>query len=186
MKNILTRKEKVTLEQYLEDMFQATNENGELYVAYYEEELYCGTPPTLQAADSVFKYDMTWNKDTYRSVLDKYNSLLSAIEAIAKAEDKENLPNGLKAIYDVYLCPFDGEEDENDDLRSAFYAEKIGGGIKAARLGCFTRRVFKFIELGAPFIIIENEKFDIMESLALNMFATSCMQMESAFLKSIH
>ncbi len=130
--------------KYLDGLFKATDEQGRLYIARYENGVSFYTAEMEELATVVESCSMTWDKDSYSSVWEEYKALVAELEEIAK---------------------------RGDDIAIAILSNRFGGSFTARRIANRAQRVCKLLERGAPELVIDNEKCMLIDSLALHKFS---------------
>ena len=143
----------VTPEEYLKKMLSCID-GGALYVAKEEDDVSINLAKNLSVADFVVKYTFDLSKIDAEAIVAKEQALFAACREIAgKKEGKKKTLGAIQAVV-----------GENTD----------GKGIRAANVLDRAQRLEKLLELGAPDLVVANERFYLIEELALNAFATEC------------
>lgn len=143
----------VTPEEYLKKMLSCID-GGELCIAKEKDDVSINLAQRLSSADFVVKYTFDLSKADTAAIIAKEQTLFAACREIARK--KEGKKKTLAAIQAVV--------GENTD----------GKGIRAANVLDRAQRLEKLLELGAPDFVIHNERLYLIESIALNAFATEC------------
>lgn len=144
MKKIYTNKAKMNPEQYLKAMLESINDNGELYIAKYEDEngLVSGTAVDLSETTCIKKYEMHCDEKSCDEIITRGNTLVDALQKIAEKkgseivslEDAETILGAeLAAVWNIYVRKFvfDGNFADyiNKTVRSdAYFLHKKGDG----------------------------------------------------------
>ena len=149
----------ITPAEYLEKMY-SNIEDGELYIAKNadEEGYWFVTADDLSDATEVYHYTVDVSKADAASIADKEQKLYDVCKALSAlcAEDKA----------------------ERAAVKSAVKAAANKDGLRFANAVNRALRLEKMLRLGAPEVIIENERHDFAEELALNAIASSCEVIE--------
>lgn len=140
----------VTPEEYLEKMLSCID-GDELCIAKKEDDISINLAENFSVADFVVKYTFDLSKIDVATVVAKEQTLFAACREIARKN--EGKKKTLAAIQTVV-----GENTE-------------GKGIRAANVLNRTQRLEKLLELGAPDLVVANERLYLIEELALNAFA---------------
>lgn len=216
MKKIFTNKEKMTPEQYLKAMLESINDDGELYIAKYEDEngLVSGTAVDLSGTTYIEKFEMHCTEKNYGEIIARGNTLVEALQKIAEKngskttsieEAKNIFDKKLADVWNTYVRHFDYQSENADKIGNMIktdayilyeqgcgefsaeeksmienYEEKMReeysyriGGLFGYSVVNRAMRLEKLFELGAPSFIIDNEKRNLFEYMALNAFAHS-------------
>lgn len=147
----------VTPEEYLKKMLSCID-GGELCIAKEKDDVSINLAQRLSSADFVVKYTFDLSKADTAAIIAKEQTLFAACREIARK--KEGKKKTLAAIQAVV--------GENTD----------GKGIRAANVLNRAQRLEKLLELGAPDLVVANERHSLIEELALNAFAVRREVME--------
>ena len=143
----------VTPEKYLETMLSCI-ENGELYIAHKEDDVSIELAADLSAASYVKRYVIDIAKMDIADIIEKEQSLSNICKEIS------------------------GKIKRRSIVREILKAEvkKVAAEKQICIENIYNRalRLEKLYELGAPDFIIHNERRYLIESIALNAFATEC------------
>ena len=140
----------VTPEEYLEKMLSCID-GGVLYIAKKEDDVSINLAENLSVADFVVKYTFDLSKIDAAAIIAKEQALFAACREIAGK--KEGKKKTLGAIQTVV--------GENTDAQ----------GIRVMNVVNRAQRLEKLLELGAPDLVVANERLYLIEELALNAFA---------------
>lgn len=141
---------KVTPEEYLKKMLSCLD-GGELCIAKAEDDVSINLAQSFSSADFVVKYTFDLSKIDAAAIVAKEQALFAACREIAGK--KEGKKKTLAAVQTVV-----GENTE-------------GKGIRAANVLNRAQRLEKLLELGAPDLVVANERLYLIEEFALNAFA---------------
>lgn len=140
-------------EKYLETMLSCI-ENGELYIAYKEDDVSIELAADLPEASYVKRYTGDDPGINAADIITKEKALSNISQEISgKLKRKSKVREMLKA------------EVRNVAAEKQMCIENI--------FNC-TLRLEKLYELGAPDFVIHNERLHLIENLALNAFAKAC------------
>lgn len=140
----------VTPEEYLKKMLSCID-GGVLYIAKEEDDVSISLAENLSVADFVVKYTFAPSKINADAIIAKEQALFTACREIAgKKEGKKKTRIAVQTVV-----------GENTD----------GKGIRTANVLNRTQRLEKLLELGAPDLVVANERLYLIEELALNAFA---------------
>lgn len=140
----------VTPEEYLKKMLSCLD-GGVLYIAKEEDNVSINLAQSLSSADFVVKYAFDLSKADASAIIAKEQTLFFACREIARK--KEGKKKTLAAVQTVV--------SGNSDMH----------GIRAANVLNRAQRLEKLFELGAPDLVVANERLYLIEELALNAFA---------------
>lgn len=140
----------VTPEEYLQKMLSCID-GGVLYIAKEEDDVSINLAENFSVADFVVKYTFDLSKIDVATVVAKEQTLFAACREIAGK--KEGKKKTLGAIQTVV--------GENTDAQ----------GIRVMNVINRAQRLEKLLELGAPDLVVANERLYLIEELALNAFA---------------
>lgn len=147
----------VTPEEYLKKMLSCI-EGDELYVAKEEDDVSINLAQNPSSADFVVKYTFDLSKVSAAAIIANEQTIFAACrESARKKEGKK------KTLAEVQTVV-----SENSDMR----------GIRAANVLNRAQRLEKLLELGAPDLVVANERHSLIEELALNAFAVRREVME--------
>lgn len=143
----------VTPEKYLETMLSCI-ENGELYIAQKEDDVSIELAADLTDASYAKRYVIDVAKMDIAGIIEKEQSLSNICKEIS------------------------GKIKRRSIVREILKAEvkKVAAEKQICIENIYNRalRLEKLYELGAPDFIIHNERRYLIESIALNAFATEC------------
>ena len=143
----------ITPEKYLETMLPCI-ENGNLYIAQKEDDVSIELAADLYDASYVKRYAVDISKMDIADIIEKEQSLSNVCKEIS------------------------GKIKRRSMVREMIKAEVIK--VAAEKQMCIENvfnhvlRLEKLYELGAPDFVIHNERLYLIESIALNAFATEC------------
>ena len=140
----------VTPEEYLKKMLSCID-GGVLYIAKEEDDVSINLAENLSVADFVVKYTFDLSKIDVATVVAKEQTLFAACRENTKKKEGKKKTRG--AVLTVV--------GENTDAQ----------GIRAANVLNRAQRLEKLFELGAPNLVVANERLYLIEELALNAFA---------------
>ena len=143
----------VTPEKYLETMLSCF-ENGELYIAHKEDDVSIELAADLTDASYAKRYAVDVAKMDIADIIEKEQSLSNICKEIS------------------------GKIKRRSIVREILKAEvkKVAAEKQICIENIYNRalRLEKLYELGAPDFVIHNERLYLIESIALNAFATEC------------
>lgn len=143
----------VTPEKYLETMLSCI-ENGELYIAHKEDDVSIELAADLADTSYVKRYVIDVAKMDIAGIIEKEQSLSNICKEIS------------------------GKIKRRSIAREILKAEviKVAAEKQMCIKNIFNRalRIERLYELGAPDFVIHNERRYLIESIALNAFATEC------------
>ena len=147
----------ITPEMYLKTMLSCI-ENGELYIAHREDDVSVELAANLTDASYVKRYVIDVAKMDIADIIAKEQSLSNVCKEIS------------------------GKIKRRSIAREILKAEviKVAAEKQICIENIFNRalRIERLYELGAPDFVIHNERLYLIESIALNAFATECEVIE--------
>lgn len=143
----------ITSEKYLETMLSCI-ENSELYIAEKEEKVSIELAVEFSEASYIKMYTVDVCKIDVINIIVKEKALSNICKDIAAKGEKEKT-----VLAEVKKS-----------------AERIAGGEGICMTNVVNRaqRVEKLYELGAPDLVVNNERLYLLEYLSLNEIATKC------------
>lgn len=152
----------LTISEVVEKMFSLSDENSILYIPEFGDGI-------SNNENSFQKVELKWNKNDISEVVKECESIVYEIEMIAKTfvdKDAFNmqkeeielvLPSMAYAVWVNYLKKDYKKVEDKKLFFVLFYAQ----------------RFYKLLQLGAPQIILNNERNLLTEAIVVNKYATS-------------
>ena len=154
--------ENLTIAEVVEKMFSLSDEKGELYIPEFGDGISNGE-------NDYQMLKLKWNKNDVSAVIKECESIVYEIQIIAKAfvdkdardMKKEEIELGLPAmscaVWVNYLEKDYKQVEDKKELFVLFYAQ----------------RFYKLLQLGAPQIVLNNERNLLTEAIVVKKYATT-------------
>ncbi len=158
----------ISWDEYLEDMFDRTGEDGTLYVGVNNDD-----PDDNFGEVRIYKCKMEWSWDAVKDLEASIRKTIGKLRAISRywedLHDEEKDPEDifvgtdLYEVWKTFMEPLPDVEMLNDVA-----ADRVGPGMNPYGVIYRARRVYQLYGLGAVDFIIEHEKRNLAQALAIH------------------
>lgn len=154
--------ENLTIAEVVEKMFSLSNEKGILYIPEFGDGI-------SNDENSFQQLKLKWNKNDVSVVIKECECIVYEIESIAKSFIDKDAFNMKKEEIELSLPAMSFAVWVN-------YLEKDYKSVEDKKLIIvlfYAQRFYKLLQLGAPQIILNNERNLLTEAIVVNKYATS-------------
>ncbi len=161
--------ESFTIPEVVEKMFSLCDENGTLFIPEFGDGISNGE-------NDLQRLKLKWSKNDVSAVIKECESIVYEIETIAKTFSEKDALNIKKEEIELSLPAMSCAVWVN-------YLEKDYAQIEDKKLFFvlfYAQRFYKLLQLGAPQIVLNNERNLLTQAIVVNKYATSikCVKMK--------